>query len=231
MKMNGSLYKVVLIDIDDTLLDFRACAHQAVENCFRTFGLPFSEEAFQLFEVRNLALWKRLEKKEITKEQLFELRWQIILDELGLTADTEVFEWSFLHELGNASIPIPGALELLRYLSGKYRVCAATNGMLAQQTYRLKNACMLPYLEHVFASESFREEKPSAGFFDACFRVLNGVDVRETVLIGDSLSADISGALLYGLPCIWFNRYEEDRNPPEGVLRTVRTLDEIKQIL
>lgn len=223
--------KLVLMDVDDTLLDFRANAYQAMERTFLQFGLPFSGDLFRLFEVRNLAFWKRLEKGELTKEQILELRWKTILEEMGLTADPSRIEDCFRISLGDASIPIPGALDVLKYLHQKYRVCAATNGMLEQQMGRLETAGMTPFIEHVFASESLGAMKPSRAFFDACFRLVPDVGPSEVVMIGDSISADIQGALDYGIPCIWFNRYGEDVIPPEGVAATVLNISEIRDWL
>lgn len=220
-------YRVLFLDIDDTLLDFEANARLAMKEAFATFGLPFSETAFRVFEVRNLALWKRLEKKEITKQELFRMRWQTIFGELGLDAEPDAFETCFRTELENAAIPIPGAVELVTTLSGHYRLCAASNGMLRQQVNRLKKAGMYDAMEQVFVSESVGFEKPSARFFDACFQTLGDVRPTETLLVGDSVSADIEGALRYGIPCVWFDRYLTHAEPPSGVLGTIDSLNEL----
>lgn len=231
MSMPKQPYKVLFLDIDDTLLDFEANARLSMKNAFEAFGLPFSEASFRLFEVRNLALWKRLERGEITKPELFHLRWRIIFSELGLSADPDAFETCFLQGLKNAVVPIPGAVELVASLSGKYRLCAASNGMLQQQVERLKKAGMYDAMEHIFVSESICFEKPSAPFFDHCFRILKDVRPDEALMIGDSVTADIEGALAYGIPCIWFDRYRTGNNPPDGVVGTVRSLNELYQYL
>ena len=223
--------KAILIDIDDTLLDFRANAHLAMERAFSQFGLPFSEERFHLFEVRNLALWKRLERKELTKEELFRIRWKSILAEMQLNADAGAMEDAFRTELHRSAIPVDGARELLDYLSGRYRLFAASNGMFAQQQERLGLAGMLPYFEALFVSESVGAEKPSAAFFDACFLRMDGVAPSESLMIGDSVTADIQGAVAYGIPCIWFDRYQTMADPPGGVICSVHSLSEIKKII
>ena len=124
-----------------------------------------------------------------------------------------------------------GAAELVAKLSGTYRLCAASNGMRHQQVERLKKAGMYGAMEHVFVSETIGFEKPSAPFFDYCFRVLRDVKPEETLMIGDSVTADIKGALAYGIPCIWFDRYRTRATPPEGVLAAVQDLNELYDYL
>ena len=65
------MIKVVLWDLDNTLLDFPAAERVALRQTFADFSLGFcTEEQIARFSVLNLSWWKRLERGEITKAQL-----------------------------------------------------------------------------------------------------------------------------------------------------------------
>ena len=63
-------YTVVLMDADGTLFDFHAAQRQALANTLRAYSLPFSEGTLEIYDTLNEGLWRRLERGEITKDQL-----------------------------------------------------------------------------------------------------------------------------------------------------------------
>ena len=252
------MIKVVLIDIDNTLLDFDACVKAALRDGFAHFGLPaYREEMFPIFTRLNNALWHRIETGELTREQLMEIRFDRIFEALGISFDGVTFEDYFRKYLFDSVIQVEGALELLQYLSRKYVVCAASNGPFLQQIHRLELSGMTPYLTHSFISEQVGAEKPGKEFFDVCMETLrrgtvteegNGesaltgearsdkdqlsqLRADEVMMIGDSLTADMAGGIAYGMQTCWYNR--DGKGLPEGVEvdHVVRNLSEIKEIL
>ncbi len=62
------MISVVLIDIDDTLLDFNLCAKWAMEETVKKMKLSFPEDTYDYFKKINASLWKQMEKKEITSD-------------------------------------------------------------------------------------------------------------------------------------------------------------------
>ena len=124
-------------------------------------------------------------------------------------------------------------MELLQYFSGKYVVCAASNGTYEQQIHRLEVSGLAPYLTHSFISEQVGAEKPSWEFFDTCMKVLNLSDLRpeEVMMIGDSLTADMAGGISYGMQTCWYDRY--GKGLPDGVEvdHVVRNLAESREFL
>lgn len=143
---------VLLFDIDNTLLDFSAGAMQAMEKIFRAAGLPYEPEMFTVFLAENDKLWARIERGELTIAGLRDVRWQTILARLGLEADGAAMEDAFRIQLHESAVPVPGALDVLARLHGKYRLCAASNGPYAQQVNRLRRAGMLDLFERLFIS-------------------------------------------------------------------------------
>lgn len=221
---------VVFIDIDDTLLDFTKCANDAIKSACNKFGVPYTTTLVDTFHPINLDLWHRLEKKEVTKEKLFDTRFQIVFDKLGIKADGIAFETAFRENFHESAILVDGARDLLEYLRSKYKVCVASNASMHQQTNRMKRAELDGYIDGYFVSEEIGFPKPQKEFFDACFKALPDVKPQDVVMIGDSLSADIKGACEYGLKTIWYNH----RNEPTADVKCdyiVSRLSEIKNIL
>ena len=179
------MLKAVLMDIDDTLLDFGKCAEQAMRIGFAEWGLPYDDSTYATFTRINDGLWLMIERGELTTQQLFEFRWNRIFEALGIQAD--------------------GADEICRYLKEKYILCAASNAFHDQQLNRLEMAGLLPYFDHVFVSESLGYRKPEKAFFDACRAFLPDVAADECMMIGDSLTADITGGKNAGMKTIWYN--------------------------
>lgn len=225
------MLKAILMDIDDTLLDFGKCAEQAMRVGFAEWGLPFGDSTYRTFTHINDGLWRMIERGELTTQQLFAFRWNRIFDALGIRADGAAFEQRFLDLLYETAIPVDGAAEICRYLKDKYILCAASNAFHDQQLNRLKMARLLPFFDHVFVSESLGYRKPETAFFDACRAFLPGVAADECVMIGDSLTADISGGRAAGMKTIWYNHTR--RPVPEHCEadQIVESLSELKNLL
>lgn len=90
------MLKAVLMDIDDTLLDFGKCAEQAMRIGFAEWGLPYDDSTYATFTRINDGLWLMIERGELTTQQLFEFRWNRIFEALGIQADGAAFEKRFL---------------------------------------------------------------------------------------------------------------------------------------
>lgn len=195
----------VFIDVDDTLLDFDKCAQRSIQKALEDINIPFDDSFFSVFTQVNNSLWEKLEKRRITKDELYSKRWDMIFERFGIKYDGALFEKSFLYHLNNSAVCVPYANELLRYLYPRYTLCITSNAPHKQQLQRLKNADMLRYIYKVFTSEKIGIEKPDKKFFDACFAELGTVFAGEVMIIGDSLSADICGGAGYGMKTCWFN--------------------------
>ncbi len=199
------MIKAVLIDIDNTLLDFHKCSREAMCLAAKDFDIDFPQNYFETFTRINNSLWEKIEKGELNRQGLFKIRWNMIFEAMGINADGEEFEELFRAYIKKSAIPVDGANEILEYLSGKYYVCAASNSELAQQKKRLEKADMLPFIRRIFTSEEIGFAKPSSGFFEACKKGLPQFEKDEIMLIGDSVTADINGAKTFGFRTCWFN--------------------------
>ncbi len=202
------LITTVFMDVDDTLLDFHACAAEAMRLALSEKGHSFSPRMFEVFSRINADFWLQLEKGELTQEELFTRRWNRVFAELGISLDGVAFEGRFRHFIDCTAIPLPGAKQLLTDLNAAGLRCyAATNAPHAQQLQRLEQVGMLSLLTDVFTSELLGLSKPGKAFFEECLnRISYPKPIPEQVLmIGDSFSADIAGAMACGFVTCWYN--------------------------
>jgi len=215
------LIKVVLLDIDDTLLDFQGYVKESLQEGFREFNLgEYHEGVYATFTRINTALWHEIEEGKLTIPDLRRVRWNRIFGELGVTYDGAAFEDYFRGRLFHSAIRVEGAMELLEYLYGRYILAVASNGPYAQQVNRLKNGGMLDCFTGIFVSEKIGVSKPAPAFFDACMAELNEGRVDpilpgEVLMVGDSVSSDMKGAIGYGMKTCYFNRF--GKGLPEGM--------------
>lgn len=229
--------KVILMDIDDTILSFQGYVREAMESGFETFGIgPFEESMFSVFHEVNNRLWHRLEEGTLSFEELKRIRWNLIFEALGFHADGVKFEEYFRDRLFDSAIPEEGAKELLDYLKGKYILCAASNGPFLQQKNRLRVGGMLDCFDHLFISEEIGSTKPSREFFEVCLQRLNQgrsetFDAKDLMIVGDSLSSDIAGGIGFGMKTLFYNPTKKEIPPELRPDFTVNTLKEIERIL
>jgi len=225
------MVKAVLLDVDNTLLDFNLSAKQAMKSAAAELGLTFSEKIFSTFLTVNDALWRKIEKKEMTREELHKVRWGIIFDRLNIPADGNKMETLFLGNLADVAIPVEGAVDIVRYLSGKYKVYTASNAPYSQQVKRLTDSGILPFVTRILNFEERGINKPQPKFFEECLRAVYPATKEETAIIGDSLSADMAGGKTVGFITVWFNHDGLNVQRPDNCDYMVNSLEAIKSIL
>ena len=229
------MIKVILFDIDNTLLSFDEYVKESMKNGFEAFKIgAYKDEMFSVFNQINTILWRSIEKEEITLEELQKIRWNMIFERLGISADGIAFEKYFRDCLFESAIPIEGAMDLLPYLHGGYTLCAASNGPYAQQVNRLRISGMLPYFSHLFISEEIGFPKPAEAFFSTCIKRLSeNMEIQpcEMLIIGDSLTSDMSGAIQFGIKTCFYNPDKKEIPCNMKLDYHVSSLKEIKNFL
>ena len=224
--------KAVFIDVDDTLLDFSKCTAVALEKACAEHNVPFAEHFTETFLPINVNFWKKIETGELTREQVFTVRFDTVFAALGLSpaVSAAAFDDTFRAHLNDVAVPVDGAEALLAALSARFPVYAASNAMYDQQQKRLAKSGLRDHFTDLFISDVLGAEKPRKAYFDACFAKLPGVLPCHVVMIGDSVSADIAGAKQYGLRTIWFN-HAMKKLPSECADITVGALKEITDMI
>lgn len=222
----------ICFDLDDTLLDFRQAERAALTEVLTDFGISVTDALPARYAAINAGYWKRLERGELTRDDLKQVRFCDLFRESGITdvspaAVSEAYE----ARLGRQYFLIPQAKETLEKLRGSYRLFAASNGTGSIQRARLAGAGIDRFFEGIFLSGEIGVQKPSAAFFDCIFLRFPELVRSETVMIGDSLSSDITGGKRAGLRTVLFAPAGQNGSVPVQPDATVRTLPELETVL
>ncbi len=225
-------YTTLLMDADETLLDFCRSEGFALSDTLAKYGITMTPAIQHAYHEINRSLWQQLERGEILRERLKVQRFEELFDRIGADGiDAAAFNEQYMTTLGTRGFMLDGALELVQTLSQRYRICIITNGSASVQHTRLADSGMLPYVNGVFISQEIGADKPSPVFFNAVLDALGNPDKRELLIIGDSLTSDIRGGCLSGIDTCWYAPHGD--MPPADIEPTyiVRSFGELLSLL
>lgn len=199
------MIKNILLDLDNTILNFSVAERMAAKNALLTAGIQPTDEMLTRYHEINEDQWRLLELGEICHEQIKVRRYELLFEEAGI--DKSPLETANIYEslLGIGHYFMEGAEELLRKLSGEYRLYLVTNGASSVQKSRIKSADIAKYFRGIYISEDVGYNKPDVRYFEACFKDIPDFRRDETVMIGDSLTSDMRGGINAGIKTVWFN--------------------------
>lgn len=222
-------YTTLLLDLDETLFDFSKSEKFAIDKLMEKYSIPVTEENRRLYSEINDEKWKRLERGELTRPQLFRERFADFFDKTGVSADTDEANLSYMTFLSQASFILDGALEACEKLSENYSLYLVTNGTKIVQNGRLSGSPIMTYIKDVFISEEIGFNKPQREYFDYVLEHIEEKDKSKILVVGDSLSSDIAGAKNSGLDSCWVNR--KNQNIETAATYTIGCITEIFDIL
>ncbi len=214
-------YDLVLLDADGTLFDFDAAeeaAFKATSSSFYPSQAPDSlARLFVLYKDINRAIWAELERGEIEKDELKVERFRRLFSRarealtdpsISEALDPEAFARDYLSTLATQDQLLPGSESFVRALASMgARIAVASNGVGSVQRGRFALSPLGSSVGELLISEELGAEKPAVAFFEAAFEKLGRpLERKEGVLmVGDSWSADVMGALGFGLDAVWLN--------------------------
>ncbi|KYZ75244.1 haloacid dehalogenase [Anaerosporomusa subterranea] len=223
-------YKILLFDLDDTLLDFGANETDSLNKLFQQHEYTFSDELFRVYNSVNKQLWADYENGNIVLDDVLNSRFSETMLRLGKVVDG--IEWENLYRelLGNGCQHMEGALEVCQSLSVSHRLFVITNGITKTQIKRLKQSGLYEFFEDIFDSQSIGFQKPSKEFFDYVMSHIKDFNIKEALIIGDSLNTDIKGGLLSGIDTCWINTKSQKCSAEIQSTYTVTSLVELYDI-
>lgn len=227
------MIKVILWDIDGTLLDFEKAEKQAIRTCFEVFDLgECTDDMIAKYSVINKGYWERLERKEMTKPQILVERFREFFATEGIVTDcAENFNKEYQLRLGDTICFCDDGYELVKSLKNRVKQYAVTNGTKVAQVKKLNKSGLIDLFDDVFISEDIGVEKPDVKFFEHVWDEIGQYASDEVIIIGDSLTSDMQGGNNAGILCSWYN--------PKGLENTngvkldyeIQNLQEILKIL
>ena len=221
----------VFLDIDNTILDFSRSEAAGLKTALGIYDIKADDEILKVYRKFNMECWEALERGEMTKDVVLVERYRRLKDHFGFNYDPAAVNEAYELALQKEGHLLPGALELLNELFGKYRLFLASNGVLTTQKCRLDIAGIKKYFEDIFISEVIGAEKPSKMFFDRCFESISNFDPDKAVMVGDSLTSDIKGGINAGIKTCLYAPNGIKKDSPVVPDYVIHSLEELPALL
>ncbi len=211
------MIKVLLWDIDGTLLDFSKAEEYGIRKCFEVFSLgECTDEMLSRYSVINRKYWEMLERNELTKPQVLRGRFEEFFKTEGIDFDKiDEFNLEYQYRLGDKVFFCDNALETVQSLKGKVQQYAVTNGTYVAQSRKLNQSGLCQIFDGVFISDKIGFEKPAPEFFHAVEKEIGKFSHDQIMIIGDSLTSDMRGGNNAGILCCWYNPHGAQK--PENI--------------
>lgn len=205
----------VLFDLDGTLFDYDRSEAAAVTATLADADVTATDEVVAVYREVNAVHWRRREAGETTPRRLRVERWQDTFATLGLPPPPDV-AWlaeRYVGHLATGAHLLDHAVDTVRAVARNHRVGYLTNGLADVQRPRLAASPLGDLAEVTIISDEVGAAKPGPAIFDAAFAAMGDPPREAVTVVGDSLTADIAGAVAYGLRSVWFAP-DHDRVPP-----------------
>lgn len=228
-------YKHIFFDLDHTLWDFDANSRLTLQELYHGFELKRKGvDDFELFHknylVNNDKLWARYRNGLIKVDELrWKRMWLTLIDfKIGDESLAKSMGDQFLNLLPFRKILFPHTIEILQFLTDKnYQLHLITNGFEITQHHKLKNSGIDKFFVEVITSECSNSLKPHKEIFEYAFKKTKS-QCHECIMIGDSMEADIQGAINAGIDQVYVNHLNID--PSIQPTYTVYSLKELERI-
>ena len=218
----------IFFDLDHTLWDFDRNSALAFKRVFQKRHIELDVLAFiEAYEPINIQYWKKFTDELITKEELRRGRlieaFQKFDRQYSLT-EIDALAKSYIDELPLDNHLFLGTLKMLDYLIPKYNLHIITNGFHEVQYAKLKNSGLQKYFDTITTSEEAGVKKPHPSIFQLALSKASAIP-DQSLMVGDSLEADIYGARKVGMHTLFFN-YKNETVPSSEL--AIKNLFEIK---
>ena len=201
------MISTILWDVDGTLLDFIAAENAAIKTLFGEFNLgQCSDEMIKRYSEINKTYWQRLERGEITKQEVLVGRFKEFFKSEGIDISVvEEFNSLYQLRLGDTIVYHDDSLEIIKSLQGRVRQYVVSNGTVEAQSKKLRLSGLGELVDGIFLSEHIGVEKPNIEFFDKVLEEIKPADRSSILIVGDSLTSDIQGGNNAGIVTCWYN--------------------------
>ena len=228
-------YNHIFFDLDHTLWDFDKNAEETLNELYHSYqlknlGLNSADVFIETYTQNNHQLWADYHLGKISKEVLRETRFKKTFIDLGLSPDLIPlqFEDDYVNICPTKTNLFPHTHETLSYLQQKYQLHIISNGFKESTEHKVKNNKLTPYFKNVIISEVIGINKPDKAIFQYAVDIAN-TTATESLMIGDSLEADVRGALNFGMDAIYFNPHFAE--VPNDINWNINHLKELTALL
>lgn len=229
--MKHTIITDVFFDLDHTLWDFDKNSELTFETIFNKNHPTIETKVFiEKYVPINQECWKLYQYDKITHAELRYNRLKYSFDALDYSiSDEEIYTIAndYIRFLPENNHLFDGTIEVLDYLNQKYNLHIITNGFAEVQYKKINNSNLGSYFQTITNSEMAGVKKPNPIIFDYALDLAKAKK-ESSIMIGDSLDADVQGALDAGLDAIFFN---ESKIQVEQHIKQINHLLELKKYL
>ena len=223
--------KDVFFDLDHTLWDFDKNSELTFATIFnKNHPTIATKEFIEKYVPINQACWALYQYDKITHQELRYNRLKHSFDAINysiLDEEIDAIAEDYIRFLPENNHLFDGTIELLDYLKPKYNLHIITNGFAEVQFKKINNSKIGSYFQTVTNSEMAGVKKPNPIIFEYAIDLAKAKK-ENSIMIGDSLDADVQGALDAGLDAIYFN---ESKMLVEDHIKQINHLLELKKYL
>jgi putative hydrolase of the HAD superfamily len=220
-------YQYLLFDLDGTLFDYDKGEKKALEATFVEFNIRFQPEFLEIYRNLNAILWEKYEQGSISQEALKVERFLQLAEKTNSHYEAVIFSKRYLTNLSKSAHMIPDAERVISTLSKTHKIFLITNGLSIVQRPRIKASQLSQYIEAIFISGEIGAAKPEKEIFDYAFQQMNQPAKENVIIIGDSLSSDITGGNRYGIDTCWFNPQGKEKPASTNVTFEIQALSQL----
>ncbi len=228
------IYRHIFFDLDHTLWDFNRNSVETLTELFFSHqldqkGIHSADEFIRKYFEFNTEMWKMYHQNKIDRETLRVIRFQKTFSHFNLGNDalSRSFPDEYLQLLPTKTHLFPDAVEVLAYLKEKYFLHLITNGFEHVQWAKLNSSGLRIFFKEIIISDVTGFKKPDKEIFDAALKSAAAI-ADESIMVGDDIDADISGAISAGWDSVYFN--PESKPHETKPTFEITKLSELKQI-
>lgn len=226
--------KIIIFDLDNTLVDFDACEKIALMYAFNLMNAAINLELINDNSKIDSKLWNTgtYNSVKVSKDKIPLKRFEILFSKYCIKyVNISKVNDLFMEGFSKAIYPYDASESILEYLTIKgYVIAVATNGLMKLQYPRILNSSLRKDITEIVASEEVGYNKPDSLIFNKIL-LDNNFSPMEAIIIGDSLSNDIQYAINAKIKSIWFNpkieKIHSDEILPDYIISTLLELRDI----
>jgi len=204
-------YRSILFDLDHTLWDYETNSTETLHELYHEHklneeGVASMPKFLETFVSVNTQLWEQYDLGKIHRNVIRYERFHKILLTLGIDNYDLSLKLSdeYVAQSPKKSRLMPNAMETLEYLFPKYPMTIVTNGFDEIQSTKLASSGITSYFKSIVTSARAGHKKPAREIFEFALAE-SGFEPHETIMIGDNLLTDISGARNASLDTVFYN--------------------------
>ena len=214
MSHNHHQIKHIFFDLDHTLWDFDKNSELAFAQIFQQQNININIQTFiDIYIPINHACWKLYENNQISSEDLRLMRLKQTFQNLSYDiseANLSKIADEYIALLPEFNHLFENTIDVLEYLSQKYTLHLITNGFTDVQHKKINNAKLTHFFKTFTNAEIAGEKKPHQQIFQHALSLAQA-HKAESIMIGDSMHADVQGALDFGIKALFFNHNDKEK--------------------